>query len=986
MSIEKQFTRLLEKQREQESLSILQSLSFEQRRALAPHLAKLSREYFKYEFVGNTYKNKATQTQSHILTYAAFACYNRKEFEKENPSWIVAKEHLEKILPWYCPSWFSDYINSFRERDWIPYQLNYDYMIELTKNGFLQPHPHLIARTLVPIIYENKERKNYFKPDNLLKHERTLNEDIWYLFEFETTVHSSNRYIYFEGKEQKEELGWISVFKKYVADGKIDRQRLLKEAILASNRNFNKNLSGWFAELFCQLQPSKEEIISLQSELLVLFSSPHSKPVNTALQSFKQIAEDPSFFTDSFLDNVPLLLASETKTIVTATLQILEKLVKKHGDKCRQVCLLATGAFIHKDESLQTKAAKLIQKYGTPGDEEVTEALALYQGTMFSGINHLLSPLFAFSSFTEVEMPETKPERSTDRSLSPDKVLPSISEFDDLLFLTSQAFDNNQSFHIDLLPAALLKLQKQIKGDQIAKLEPAFQRALKLFFNDWRSGAGYLDQLLACLFLDYGLLLIQKHPESTTSIKNLFGSFMNKQEATKKQWQEHGTNLSFLMGWKPNGDCQLYEPYKKLYATALQLLKAEVELPLLSTPTHTPAWIDPEVLVERLYQYQQQNTAPDPTDLQIALSRCWLYGTEIALSAAHKLEGENKELMIFLLDPQARPKGPFNREWAWMMAALSKAPSKQHPEFEGFRYQQIPASRLTGQYPWKTIVLDYSYDKYNWENGKMTTEKATAKRKVLQVELSAHNEAKKDNGFKKFLSKLNVGTKNAEPAPEPLLVEYMQINDQFLSVEDQDIKRILLLMPNNPEPIVALTVGKCLSHPEFWSETDKRFTIATIQGLHEIWKPLGEMAHLFVATCMISSDKTVASYAAEIWAQAVQEASIDSRLIGSILGSHERIEFAPLKRFTDLVINQLLGISPLHNKALEQLIVALLKELPSEPIKNLKKLLEIFTEVIHQNGSSLKDQEVNNQLQTWKAHAGLSKAIKALEQRVEVTR
>jgi hypothetical protein len=93
---------------------------------------------------------------------------------------------------------------------------------------------------------------------------------------------------------------------------------------------------------------------------------------------------------------------------------------------------------------------------------------------------------------------------------------------------------------------------------------------------------------------------------------------------------------------------------------------------------------------------------------------------------------------------------------------------------------------------------------------------------------------------------------------------------------------------------------KCLDEPSSTGETHKRVVIEVLQALHDTSMPSGEMAHLFIATCMIASDKTIITYAAEIWIQAVQQDTINSHLIGTILGKHQRIEFAPLKHFTDL--------------------------------------------------------------------------------------
>ena len=66
--------------------------------------------------------------------------------------------------------------------------------------------------------------------------------------------------------------------------------RVLKESLLAVNRNMNKNLCGWFAGMFTALTPSIEEQLALQPEILAVLSAPHSRPVNIMLGLLKAYA------------------------------------------------------------------------------------------------------------------------------------------------------------------------------------------------------------------------------------------------------------------------------------------------------------------------------------------------------------------------------------------------------------------------------------------------------------------------------------------------------------------------------------------------------------------------------------------------------------------------------------------------------------------------------------------------------------------------
>lgn len=973
MTLEEQYTRLLEKGRKTDVLSFLKNLSPNERRSLVPLLKKLSKEYLTYQQHGTTWRYKATEQQRIVLNYAFFVCYNQKEFEKESAAWLVNREFLENFLSWYVPAWLSNYINAFAGRNWLPYQLDYGYLVELTERGLIEPAPQLLARLLVPYLFEQKDRRNRYAPERLLTYGVTLQQHVWHLFEYETDLHYSNRYLYNNGKQVNED--WATAFMQLVADGRLNKQRLLSEALLAGNRNFNKNLSGWFAELFVRLSPTEEETLALQTELFTLFASPHGKVVSTALGAVKTILLRPHFQTGAFLDYAPVLLASDTKTVVSSALQAVEKLAKAHPAKRPQLCALAAGALVHKDEALQTRAARLIQKFGDVQDETVRQNLALYNGTLFSSANALLA---AFVSEEEPPAEEAEPSFAfaSKGPLTNDTALPQCDTVDDLIFLAAQAFDNNESWHIDLLPAAMIRLQREWRGGDVAKLEPAIQRALKLYFGDRRSTQGRLDHLLACLFLDWCLILIQKYPVETAPARELYKTFMYKSEENKKLWDEHGPAISFLAGWRVGANRELfYTPYKSLFDAVLAGLRQESDLPLLCAPTHAPAWIDPVVLVERLRLHQQQNLLPDSTDLQMALSRCWLHGTEEAVQATkQKLRGELCELLVFLLDAEAQPVGPFTLEAAWMAAALSKSSQTVYPQLDGLSYNNKPRAVYTGQYPWQTIEETYTYDTYDWVNGKYTTQKATGQRKIIDLDLSAQNEGKgKASGFKKFLHKL--AGKEEAPAPEPLLYDCLRISERWLWNEDKDIRRIYLLAPNHPEPVLALTLQKCLLNPAFFSETHKHFVVNVLQAVYDTSPSLAETGHLLIATCLLCADKTAATYAAEIWLRAAEEKRMDSALLGRILGKHQRVELAPLKRFTDLLSNSLLRVSAQHDKQLLMLMAALLKELPDVPVKGLKKLLEIYTELLRLNKESVNENVPEGKLKKWKEVASLRKVI-----------
>jgi hypothetical protein len=431
------FTFILENEKKEEIIAFLKSLDKEQKKELLPVLKKLYRYYT--EFVQqpgtNSYSPRCTPVQRYILGVASFVCYNHKDFEQNYTGGVFDKETMDTILPWYCPEWFSDYVNNHAKNDFVPHSLKYDWYLELVEQRHVLNSTEMIAKILPQCVFTPLAKGYGYSPENLLKREITLDEHIWYLFDYESNINWSDRYIYLPN-ETKDGL-WIKTFKKYVDDKKLDRKRVLKKALSASNKGFNQTLSGWFIELFIQLNPSITELMELQGELLNSFNSPHSKIINTVLKYLKELTKEPEFFIDEFLENVPLVMSSESKGTIATVLMILDKLAKKNVQYQKQICLIACQAFIHQDDSLQVRAAKLVQKYGDTASVSLKESVAAYYDALFLEARGLLSDFSEELSINEAAAAYDKPDDET-LSLKEIKV---PETFDDFVFLASQAFD-----------------------------------------------------------------------------------------------------------------------------------------------------------------------------------------------------------------------------------------------------------------------------------------------------------------------------------------------------------------------------------------------------------------------------------------------------------------------------------------------------------------------------------------------------------------
>ena len=129
---------------------------------------------------------------------------------------------------------------------------------------------------------------------------------------------------------------------------------------------------------------------------------------------------------------------------------------------------------------------------------------------------------------------------------------------------------------------------------------------------------------------------------------------------------------------------------------------------------------------------------------------------------------------------------------------------------------------------------------------------------------------------------------------------------------------------------------------------------------------------------MIASDKTVRNIAAEIWLKGVSTGKMNNEKLGNIIGRLESIEFAPIRRLTDLISQSLFRISSNHNKNLLILIEGILPQLPDTPITNLKKLLELYLELIALNNNKPINEKLQEKLEKWSTNSSLQKIIKTI--------
>lgn len=280
-----QFAKLLISEQSSHLIPFLQSLTEESKITLIPYLQALNHDYLRLEDKGCQRSRRATEVQVRMLALASFVCLDRQSFEKINLHYHLLQERvLEGVLSWFCPAWFSDYVNHYAEEHYLPAYFTYDFLIRLMQHGWVRPEEKVITQFLPQLIYELRDQQWIYCPENLTRHEVTVREHLWYLFRHETNINWSDRCLLY-GPDNEQETDWKYTLMLLAEGGKIERHRLLKETVEAASRPFNPALHGWFLDLLKYLHPTPEELLAATTQ-------PVSEAAPRGIRSIAEVCQE----------------------------------------------------------------------------------------------------------------------------------------------------------------------------------------------------------------------------------------------------------------------------------------------------------------------------------------------------------------------------------------------------------------------------------------------------------------------------------------------------------------------------------------------------------------------------------------------------------------------------------------------------------------------------------------------------------------------
>jgi len=828
--------------------------------------------------------------------------------------------------------------------------MQYDTLLEKIKYDDELPSKETIAHILV-----------YSKPKHLTLKEISYTKHIWYMFQYECGIH--NHYV--DGSAY-----WENRFLELLEHKLLDKNRFLNETLLTAVRFSNRSIPNYFFRILEKIELRSEELLSIQSQLFTVLQSTHSKPINQTIKYIKRIYKEADFDIEGFMEQVPLLLSWNVKAVVNSTLSLLDALIQAYPDRKESLGKLALQALTQEDDGLQTKALKLLAKHKLLENRDILNEINPYTEGLYQSAKALLP------NIREEHPPKESIETITPQYIREDNRIVYPKSLEEMVFFLSSILDKNSPYEYELFVELLPQIDKHLDADNADLIAPAIQRAYKYYIKWGTSEIVYnhLHFIAACALLHYGWLLIKRVSDDFNNVKIsdklhelFFDNFKTPRGAdfsgiVQREYQENGQKLQEFHKLLVSLQAYTYSEIKpidfynlKKEASPLYLLKLrarevleaieqqkEVRLSL-SLPTHAPYSIEPKRFMERIA------SSDELSDLQIqtALLRVERDGLEEDL--AKLSDSEIKLLLAYLADKEGFSLNRIEHPAWWLIAILRKKDAVAFKRFA--QHHKLSKNSLEQVLSTSFEVKQEPWEYETWVKGE----------KVTVTQISRKIQFKQSYFFTNL--------------PFDLLFKYLYIEKQNGELPSLDTTYGLYLFSTLPEPYLSKLIQKAADH---WESAQLSRTLeSAMLYLIEIWRDFQPWAYLFVAYMAIHQNKTLRNLSAELWHKATLEGTMNQQRLGEILGKLEHNEYTPLKRFTDLVVSNMLNLSTLHNQGLHTLLSSMIAHMNDEPIKGTKKLLEIYLEVLHTTKLTMPD-DTREKIVHWDETKSLKTIIKKI--------
>ncbi|MNU86491.1 hypothetical protein HS960_06085 [Sphingobacterium paramultivorum] len=435
---------------------------------------------------------------------------------------------------------------------------------------------------------------------------------------------------------------WTEVIQIMQEKGYVFNRAIIPDLMESLLNNWKKPHLDWHIRLLGIFNTTQHDYLQQQQLLFSLLNTSNTSLINFSVRQIKTIYKMEGFDENGFIDHVSTIFPKEKiEKSLLLCLDILEHLLKKEEYRSLDISADLSMLLLQTDSKVQEKGAQLLVEQADPEvlkdlvephrtnlKLKTLEILGLARATPFVADTAMADP--AFEELAEQLEQVTIP-----------------STWDALLFQIGHFIRTKSALDFDLFLEGLNQLQNDIPNDYKKQLKPYCKQLFSRFWD--------IDYMRS--FADFMHYWIGEDSGEKTGHKSDSIPFAQH----KLDWMR-------------------------------QKLVSNNSLPFLSTPSHLPFYLHPNVLIKRLLAYEQKKVTIEIEDLIVACNRLLYQQTdEETIRLVKTLKGNYASAMQYFLGATDQVKPTADVLALWAQVTRIKQPDQVFPEFEHTSAKSYPA-------------------------------------------------------------------------------------------------------------------------------------------------------------------------------------------------------------------------------------------------------------------------------------------------------
>lgn len=362
---------------------------------------------------------------------------------------------------------------------------------------------------------------------------------------------------------------WDPLFQELQKEGAFTDRSIVTRFLEALLMPFKQSELFFFCRQLRTLAPDKQEVMDNLPQILSIFGSSNATVVKLAVDLLKTVKTEKKLDCRAVCDMMPLVFANERCTKISLTLlTFIDQWCSKGMLHYPEFAAGIATLFLLPSQEIHNKVARLLKNRFDTAE---------------NNLRNLLEPYREYMGTEALQILELERMFHSDASVQP--------------------FYEPYPVEPVEIPQTLDELL-EVLGEVVKKVEPL---PLERFYAGFRALKGQLPHNLPEILEPFLKKMQEQFDPSDT--KYHLEKFLEKLLGlpSAERWWLRNTKEDSGYDFKTS----------VLLASDTKTSR----LPFLSTPTHTPFYIEGRVLLERLLQYEQVGEKPHPHDLCLAIAR-----------------------------------------------------------------------------------------------------------------------------------------------------------------------------------------------------------------------------------------------------------------------------------------------------------------------------------------------------------------------------